>query len=110
TIGPTGTTSLPRACSPGTEPTLGLACQHRVKNPDGERVLTFVNETFEKIAKATGLYSDALKEEIARRGSLHGIPGVPEEAASVFKTSHEIGYDWHVRHQAAFPRYTDNGG
>src|SRR6185503_14543820 len=69
----------------------------------------FVNETFERIAKDRGLYSDALKEEIAKRGSLHGIPGVPEEAARVFKTSHEIGYEWHVRHQAAFQRYTDNG-
>jgi len=109
TIAPTGTISMIAGCSSGIEPIFALAFQHRVKNPDGERVLTFVNETFEKIAKATGLYSDALKEEIARRGSLHGIPGVPEEAANVFKTSHEIGYDWHVRHQAAFQRYTDNG-
>src|SRR5437763_1937526 len=93
----------------GIEPIFALAFQHRVKNPDGERVLTFVNETFEQIARARGLYSDALKEEIAKRGSLHGIPGVPEEAARVFKTSHEIGFEWHVRHQAAFQRYTDNG-
>jgi ribonucleoside-diphosphate reductase alpha chain len=109
TIAPTGTISMIAGCSSGIEPIFALAFQHRVKNPDGERVLTFVNETFEKIAKAKGLYSDALKEEIARRGSLHGIPGVPEEAAKVFKTSHEIGYEWHVRHQAAFQRYTDNG-
>src|SRR5204862_5393861 len=109
TIAPTGTISMIAGCSSGVEPIFALAFQHRVKNPDGERVLTFVNETFEKIAKAKGLYSDALKEEIARRGSLHGIPGVPEEAARVFKTSHEIGFEWHVRHQAAFQRYTDNG-
>jgi len=109
TIAPTGTISMIAGCSSGIEPIFALAFQHRVKNPDGERVLTFVNETFEKIAKAKGLYSDALKEEIARRGSLHGIPGVPEEAINVFKTSHEISYEWHVRHQAAFQRYTDNG-
>jgi ribonucleoside-diphosphate reductase alpha chain len=109
TIAPTGTISMIAGCSSGIEPIFALAFQHRVKQSDGERVLTFVNETFEQIAKARGLYSDALKEEIARRGSLHGIPGVPEEAARVFKTSHEIGYEWHVRHQAAFQRYTDNG-
>jgi ribonucleoside-diphosphate reductase alpha chain len=109
TIAPTGTISMIAGCSSGIEPIFALAFQHRVKNPDGERVLTFVNETFERIAKDRGLYSDALKEEIAKRGSLHGIPGVPEEAARVFKTSHEIGYEWHVRHQAAFQRHTDNG-
>jgi ribonucleoside-diphosphate reductase alpha chain len=109
TIAPTGTISMIAGCSSGIEPIFALAFQHRVKNPDGERVLTFVNETFEQIATSRGLYSDALKEEIAKRGSLHGIPGVPEEAARVFKTSHEIGFEWHVRHQAAFQRYTDNG-
>jgi ribonucleoside-diphosphate reductase alpha chain len=109
TIAPTGTISMIAGCSSGIEPIFALAFQHRVKNPDGERVLTFVNETFERIAKDRGLYSDALKEEIAKRGSLHGIPGVPDEAVRVFKTSHEIGYEWHVRHQAAFQRYTDNG-
>ena len=109
TIAPTGTISMIAGCSSGIEPIFALAFQHRVKNPDGERVLTFVNETFERIAKDRGLYSDALREEIAKRGSLHGIPGVPDEAVRIFKTSHEIGYEWHVRHQAAFQRYTDNG-
>jgi ribonucleoside-diphosphate reductase alpha chain len=109
TIAPTGTISMIAGCSSGIEPIFALAFQHRVKNPDGERVLTFVNETFEHIARDQGFYSDALKEEIARRGSLHGIPGLPENAARVFKTSHEIGFEWHVKHQAAFQRYTDNG-
>jgi ribonucleoside-diphosphate reductase alpha chain len=109
TIAPTGTISMIAGCSSGIEPIFALAFQHRVKNPDGERVLTFVNETFERIAKARGFFSDALMEEIAKRGALHGIPGVPEDASRVFKTSHEIGFEWHVRHQAAFQRYTDNG-
>ncbi len=109
TIAPTGTISMIAGCSSGIEPIFALAFEHRVKQPDGERVLTFVNETFEAIAKDQAFYSDALMQEIAKRGSLHGIPGVPEGAAQVFKTSHEIGSEWHVRHQAAFQRYTDNG-
>ncbi len=109
TIAPTGTISMIAGCSSGIEPIFALAFQHRVKQPDGERVLTFVNETFEGIAKEKGFFSDALMEEVAKRGSLHGIPGLPEDAARVFKTSHDIAFEWHVRHQAAFQRYTDNG-
>src|SRR5881397_2152729 len=109
TIAPTGTISMIAGCSSGVEPIFALAFEHRVKQPDGERVLTFVNETFERIAKERSFYSDALMREIAKRGSLHGIPGVPEDAAQIFKTSHEVSYEWHVRHQAAFQRYTDNG-
>ena len=109
TIAPTGTISMIAGCSSGVEPIFALAFEHRVKQTDGERVLTFVNETFERIAREQGFYSDALMQEIVQRGTLHGIPGVPEEAARVFKTSHEISYVWHVRHQAAFQRHTDNG-
>src|SRR4030095_6051422 len=54
-------------------------------------------------------YSGALMQEIVKRGSLHGIPGLPERAAQVFKTSHEIGFEWHLRDQAASQRSTDNG-
>ncbi len=109
TIAPTGTISMIAGCSSGVEPIFALAFEHRVKQPDGERVLTFVNETFERIAKDQGFYSDALMQEIVKRGSLHGIRGLPERASEVFKTSHEIGFEWHVRHQAAFQRSTDNG-
>jgi ribonucleoside-diphosphate reductase alpha chain len=109
TIAPTGTISMIAGCSSGVEPIFALAFEHRVKQSDGERVLTFVNETFEKLAREQGFYSQALMEEIAKHGSLHGIPGLPPHAQEVFKTSHEIGYEWHVRHQAAFQRSTDNG-
>lgn len=109
TIAPTGTISMIAACSSGIEPIFALAFEHRVKQSDGERVLPFVNEVFDKLAREQSFYSEALMQEVLKRGALHGIPGVPEQAQQVFKTSHEIPYEWHVRHQAAFQKHTDNG-
>jgi ribonucleoside-diphosphate reductase alpha chain len=109
TIAPTGTISMIAGCSSGIEPVFALAFEHRVKGADGERVLPFLCESFERLGRERGFYSDALMSEVARRGSLHGIPGVPEEARAVFKTAHEIHWQWHVRHQAAFQKHTDNG-
>src|SRR5262250_604754 len=109
TIAPTGTISMIAGCSSGIEPVFALAFEHRVKSGDMERVLRFVSQSFERLGRERGFYSDALMTEVVKRGSLHGIPGLPEDAARVFKTSHDIAFDWHVRHQAAFQRYTDNG-
>jgi ribonucleoside-diphosphate reductase alpha chain len=109
TIAPTGTISMIAGCSSGIEPAYALAFEHRVHGPDGERVLPFISETFERLARARGFHSDALMAEVVRRGSVQGIPGLDESVRTVFKTAHEIDYRWHVRHQAAFQRHTDNG-
>jgi ribonucleoside-diphosphate reductase alpha chain len=109
TIAPTGTISMIAGCSSGIEPVFALAFEHRVKAGDGERVLTFTSDTFEQLAKARGFHSDALMAEVARRGSIQHVPGVDDGVKAVFKTAHDIGYAWHVRHQAAFQRHTDNG-
>jgi ribonucleotide reductase alpha subunit len=80
-----------------------------VKGPDGERVLPFFSETFERLARRQGFHTETLMAEVARRGSLAGVEGVPAAAREVFKTAHEIDAIWHVRHQAAFQKHTDNG-
>ena len=109
TIAPTGTISMIAGCSSGIEPVFALAFEHRVKGPDGERVLPFFSETFERLARDRGFHSESLMAEVARRGSLRDVPGVPEAAREIFKTAHEIDAIWHVRHQAAFQKHTDNG-
>jgi ribonucleoside-diphosphate reductase alpha chain len=109
TIAPTGTISMIAGCSSGIEPVFALAFEHRVKGTDGERVLPFFSETFERLARRRGFHSESLMAEVARRGSLREVPGVPEAARGIFKTAHEIDATWHVRHQAAFQKHTDNG-
>jgi ribonucleoside-diphosphate reductase alpha chain len=109
TIAPTGTISMIAGCSSGIEPVFALAFEHRVKGPHGERVLSFVNHTFESLARARGFGSEPLLAEVARRGSLRDVAGAPDEARAVFKTAHEIDAHWHVRHQAVFQKHTDNG-
>jgi ribonucleoside-diphosphate reductase alpha chain len=109
TIAPTGTISMIAGCSSGIEPVFALAFEHRVKGPDGERVLPFFSEAFERLARRQGFHSESLMTEVARRGSLAGVEGVPPAAREIFKTAHEIEAVWHVRHQAAFQKHTDNG-
>src|SRR5207244_10762642 len=79
TIAPTGTISMIAGCSSGIEPVFALAFEHRVKGIDGERVLPFVCQSFERLGRERGFHSDALMSEVARRGTLHRIPGVPGE-------------------------------
>jgi ribonucleoside-diphosphate reductase alpha chain len=47
-------------------------------------------------------------EELAERGSVHGMPGVPDWVQRLFVTAHDISPVWHARMQAAFQRHTDN--
>jgi ribonucleoside-diphosphate reductase alpha chain len=105
TIAPTGTISMIAGCSSGVEPAFAVAFTHKV----GDRVLPFTNPIFAEVARERGFYSDALMEEVAKRGVVHGLPGVPEDVQRVFVTAHEVAFEWHVRHQGAFQKSTDNG-
>jgi ribonucleoside-diphosphate reductase alpha chain len=105
TIAPTGTISMIAGCSSGIEPAFAIAFTHKV----GDRVLPFINHVFGEVAREGGFAADALMEEVARRGVVHGLAGVPEDVQRVFVTAHEVAFEWHVRHQAAFQRHTDNG-
>jgi ribonucleoside-diphosphate reductase alpha chain len=109
TIAPTGTISMIAGCSSGIEPVFALAFEHRVRGSDGERVLAFVSDAFERVARERGFYSEPLMAEVARRGSIQHTAGVDPAVKAVFKTAHDIQYVWHVRHQAAFQKHADNG-
>jgi ribonucleoside-diphosphate reductase alpha chain len=106
TIAPTGTISIIAGCSSGIEPIFALAYVRRIL--EGEE-LPSVHPIFKEVAQQRGFYSDALMETIAVRGSVQGLPEVPPDVQRVFVTALDIAPEWHVRIQAAFQKYTDNG-
>ncbi|MFQ5796280.1 MAG: LAGLIDADG family homing endonuclease [Candidatus Bipolaricaulia bacterium] len=110
TIAPTGSISIIAGASSGIEPIFALAFRHIVKQPEGgERELTFINPTFERVAKEHGFWSKSLVNKILEHGSIQGMKEVPEDIQKIFVTAHEIEPHWHVRMQAAFQQHTDNG-
>lgn len=105
TIAPTGTISIIAECSSGIEPIFGIVFQRRVL----EDVTLFeVNRLFEKLAKERGFYSRRLFKKIARKGTLRGVSEVSDDIKSLFKPAHDISWQWHIRIQAAFQKFTDN--
>jgi ribonucleoside-diphosphate reductase alpha chain len=105
TVAPTGTISIIGGCSGGIEPIFAVAFVRNVM--EGTRLLE-IQLTFEELAKERGFYSRDLMLEIAKKGSIQSIEGVPEDVRRIFVTSLDIDPEWHVRMQAAFQKYVDN--
>ena len=104
TIAPTGTISIISGASSGIEPLFALSY---VRNVMDNTRLVEGNPYFEAVARNEGFYSQELMEQLAQKGTLHDLD-VPEWVKEVFRTSHDITPEWHVRMQAAFQEYTDN--
>lgn len=103
-IAPTGTIAIIAGASSGIEPLFSLA--HRRRMGDGT-VLTEVSAAFEAAARAGGFDSPALRDALAHGAHLSEREDVPPEVRRRFATAHEIGWEWHVRMQAAFQSHTD---
>jgi ribonucleoside-diphosphate reductase alpha chain len=106
TIAPTGTISIIAGTSSGIEPLFALAFVRHVL--EGARLLE-VSPLFESAARARGIYSQELKAEIVKNGSVQDIPGVPKDLKELFVTALDVPPEQHVKIQAAFQKYTDNG-
>ncbi len=105
TIAPTGTISIIAGASGGVEPYFAIAYIRNVMDDDE---LIEVNTLFREIAEENGICSEELMKKIAQAGSIEDLQEVPEKWRRVFRTSHDINPEAHVRIQAAFQKYTDN--
>ncbi len=108
TIAPTGSISIIAGASSGIEPIFAVAFQHIVKDKHLDRTLTFFNPKFEEEMKKRNLWSEEIKKKVSERGVVRDVSEVPQDLRRIFGTAHEIHYDWHIKMQAAFQKYTEN--
>ena len=104
TIAPTGTISTIANCSSGIEPYFALAYKRFVLDTE----MTEINHLFLRLAREQGFYSEALLQEVTRKGGIRRIPGIPSKIKSLFRTALEIPPEDHIEMQSAFQEYTDN--
>jgi ribonucleoside-diphosphate reductase alpha chain len=108
TIAPTGTISMASDTSSGIEPVFALSY---VKNVVDAAGLTYINKHFERALRAevgnNGEFNRVI-HEIIQTGGLSHVEGVSPALKKLFVTAHEIEWQWHVRMQAAFQKFTDN--
>ncbi|MBW2969512.1 adenosylcobalamin-dependent ribonucleoside-diphosphate reductase [Candidatus Woesearchaeota archaeon] len=124
TIAPTGTIAICAGLQGGgIEPFFGIAYTRynakaldmlkQGKEPDEKDVFHEVNPIFLKVAKDNkyfGFKPEELWKKIeANHNSTRGIKEIPEEIQKVFGSAHDIQVEYHVKHQAAFQKFTDNG-
>ncbi len=105
TIAPTGTISIIAGTSSGIEPIFAIAQVRRVLEG---KSLSEINPLFVEISKKEGFYNNNLIQDISEGRSIQDIKTVPDNIKALFKTSHEISPEQHIKIQAAFQKYTDN--
>lgn len=107
TVAPTGTISIIANCSSGIEPLFALAYTRKNILDVNNTELVEVNKRFEKLARTRKFYSQELMRGVSESGGIDGLPGVPKDIKEIFKVSHEIDWQWHVKHQAAWQKFID---
>ncbi|HZW62159.1 MAG TPA: adenosylcobalamin-dependent ribonucleoside-diphosphate reductase [Flavobacteriaceae bacterium] len=105
-IAPTGTISVIANTSYAIEPLFALA--YRRVGVLGNLTQNETNSLFVEKMKALGFWNSKVEEEVRRSGSISSVDEIPEKVKNLFKTSLEIPWQYHLLHQKAFQKYTDN--
>jgi ribonucleoside-diphosphate reductase alpha chain len=105
-IAPTGTISIIAGTSSSIEPFFALAYQRR--NVLDNEALGEINPMVMERLQREGIFSTELRDAIVEDGRLPQNILVPPHIRELFKTSLEIDYHFHIRHQLAFQQYCDN--
>jgi ribonucleoside-diphosphate reductase alpha chain len=105
-IAPTGTISIIAGTSAGIEPLFAIA--YRRQHVLEEQTLIELNPLFLQYVQEKGFNADELSRQVAAKGALAAVPGIPAKVKDVFRTALEISPNDHLRVQAAFQKHIDN--
>ncbi len=137
TVAPTGTISIIAGCSSGIEPLFALAYRRENILDLGKTSLAEINQDFEEVLKKLEVGNEKLDnemrngkshlshpseatpashfafrtsilEQVSQSGSCQNIREIPPKIRDIFRVSMEIPYDWHIKMQAAWQKYTDS--
>jgi ribonucleoside-diphosphate reductase alpha chain len=99
-IAPTGTISMIGDTSSSIEPVFALSFLKTVRAGQ----YYYLDPIFEQVLKVRGLYSEDLINNVMEQGTIQHMEGIPEDVKNVFRVSHDIQSDSHVKMQAAFQK------
>ena len=105
-IAPTGTISIIADTSSSIEPFFALAYQR--KHVLQDETLEEINKSLLRFITIHKLEKSEIIKAIKETGTLAKISTLRREVKNIFKTALEIQSSWHLKHQAAFQKYTDN--
>jgi len=105
-IGPAETLSMIAETSAGIEPVSALASRKNML--DGSE-LTHINPYFAEKISSLNIGNEEMIKNMISDGSLRRIDGLPETLKKTFVVTGDITPAWHIRIQAAFQKFTDNG-
>lgn len=106
-IAPTGSISIIANTSSSIEPLFALAYEQ--KHILEEQIFENVNQQFVETLKKHKLYTADIMKKVLKYGSIAFIAELPVAIRNLFKTAQEITPEWHLKHQLAFQKFTDNG-
>ncbi len=99
-IAPTGTISMIGDTSSSLEPVFALSFLKTVRAGQ----YYYLDPIFEQVLKVRGLYSEDLINNVMEQGTIQHMEGVPEDVKNVFRVSHDMQAESHVKMQAAFQK------
>ncbi len=105
-IAPTGTISVIANASYSIEPIFGLAFKR--SGILGGKTQLECHGLFEDHMKRLGIWNVDFREQVLSGASVNELPGVPPAVRSLYQTSMEIPWKYHLLHQRAFQKHTDN--